>query len=230
MTRLTRRSAICVGKKPTALRSVPNAAAWMSTSSPRAGSSACRHRFSVTSGTIFHGRKLKFVDLLEAVCILMNGAKGISAPQLARDIDVQHKTACGLSHKIREALAAETNGHQLTGIGRQFDRALHRQPHHHRPVQCRRRLGQDAAAGGARQSADAARRAVGPARRARLPGGPLHRGRSAHDHAAADSPAPDLIAQMPVLEAYRQRCEARPAFQKALDAQMADFAEAPAAA
>ncbi len=33
----------------------------------------------------------------------------------------------------------------------------------------------------------------------------------------------DLIAKMPVLEAYKQRCEARPAFKRALDAQMADF-------
>ena len=33
----------------------------------------------------------------------------------------------------------------------------------------------------------------------------------------------DLIAKMPVLEAYRLRCEARPAFKRALDAQMADF-------
>ena len=41
----------------------------------------------------------------------------------------------------------------------------------------------------------------------------------------------DLIAQMPMLEAYRLRCEARPAFARALAAQMADFTEqAPAAA
>src|SRR5262249_61894112 len=41
----------------------------------------------------------------------------------------------------------------------------------------------------------------------------------------------DLIAQMPNLEAYRLRCEARPAFKKALAAQIADFADtAPAAA
>lgn len=39
----------------------------------------------------------------------------------------------------------------------------------------------------------------------------------------------DLIAQMPVLEAYRMRCEARPAFKKALADQMADFAEQPSA-
>jgi len=35
----------------------------------------------------------------------------------------------------------------------------------------------------------------------------------------------DLIAQMPVLEAYRLRCEARPAFTRALAAQMADFTD-----
>jgi glutathione S-transferase len=41
----------------------------------------------------------------------------------------------------------------------------------------------------------------------------------------------DLIAKMPVLEAYRLRCEARPAFKRALAAQMADFADqAPAVA
>ncbi len=37
----------------------------------------------------------------------MNGAKGHSALQLSRDLDVQYKTAFVLSHKIREALAAE---------------------------------------------------------------------------------------------------------------------------
>jgi len=35
----------------------------------------------------------------------------------------------------------------------------------------------------------------------------------------------DLVAQMSVLEAYRTRCEARPAFQKAIAGQMATFAE-----
>ena len=35
----------------------------------------------------------------------------------------------------------------------------------------------------------------------------------------------ELVARVPVLEAYRRRCEARPAFQKALADQMAPFAE-----
>ena len=40
----------------------------------------------------------------------------------------------------------------------------------------------------------------------------------------------DMVAQYPTLDAYRLRCEARPAFKRALDAQMADFAEMPAVA
>ena len=40
----------------------------------------------------------------------------------------------------------------------------------------------------------------------------------------------DLIAHYPTLDAYRLRCEARPAFKRALDAQIADFQDKPAAA
>lgn len=39
---------------------------------------ACYHQFSVTSGTIFASRKLSFTDLLAAIAIFVNGAKGIS--------------------------------------------------------------------------------------------------------------------------------------------------------
>lgn len=38
-----------------------------------------------------------------------------------------------------------------------------------------------------------------------------------------------LVAQFPVIEAYRLRCEARPAFQRALDAQLGDFVDQPPA-
>ncbi len=75
----------------------------------------CYHQYSVTSGTIFASRKLSFTDLLAAICIFANAVKGISALQLARDLDCQHKTAFVLAHKIREALAAETKGLKLSG-------------------------------------------------------------------------------------------------------------------
>ncbi len=73
------------------------------------------HQYSVTSGTIFGSRKLSFTDLLAAIVIFTNAVKGISALQLARDLDVQHKTAFVLAHKIREAMASETAGLKLSG-------------------------------------------------------------------------------------------------------------------
>ncbi|MDZ4056171.1 MAG: IS1595 family transposase, partial [Polynucleobacter sp.] len=76
---------------------------------------ACHHQYSVTSGTILASRKMAFVDLLAAICIIVNAAKGISALQLARDLDCQHKTAFVLAHKLREALASETDGAVLNG-------------------------------------------------------------------------------------------------------------------
>lgn len=76
---------------------------------------ACLRQFSVTSGTILASRKMSFTDLLAAICIIVNGAKGISALQLARDINCQHKTAFVLSHKLREAMASETKNATLDG-------------------------------------------------------------------------------------------------------------------
>ena len=76
---------------------------------------ACHRQFSVTSGTIFASRKLSFVDLLAAICLVVNASKGLSAVQLSRDLDVQHKTAFVLMHKLREAMAAETRDAMLSG-------------------------------------------------------------------------------------------------------------------
>ncbi|WP_048646374.1 IS1595 family transposase [Nitratireductor soli] len=76
---------------------------------------ACHAQFSVTGGTMFASRKLSFTDLLAAICLFVNGAKGMSAVQFSRDLDVQYKTAFVLAHKLREALAAETVTEMLDG-------------------------------------------------------------------------------------------------------------------
>jgi len=76
----------------------------------------CHHQFSVTSGTIFANRKMSYTDLLAAIVIFVNGAKGVAALQLSRDLDCQYKTAFVLSHKLREAMSAEQAGRQLNGI------------------------------------------------------------------------------------------------------------------
>lgn len=77
---------------------------------------ACHSQFSVTSGTIFASRKLSYTDLLAAIVIFVNGAKGVSALQVSRDLDVQYKTAFVLSHKLREAMALEAQGRVLDGV------------------------------------------------------------------------------------------------------------------
>jgi len=76
---------------------------------------ACYHQYSVTSGTIFASRKLSFTDLLAAIVLFVNGAKGLSALQASRDLDVQYKTAFVLFHKLREAMAREFATTKLNG-------------------------------------------------------------------------------------------------------------------
>lgn len=75
----------------------------------------CDHMYSVTSGTIFANRKLHVRDYLLAIVLFVNGAKGKSALQVSREMGVQYRTAFVLCHKLREALAAETNDMTVSG-------------------------------------------------------------------------------------------------------------------
>lgn len=75
----------------------------------------CGAQFSVTSGTIFASRKMAHRDLLAAIAIFVNGAKGHSALQLSRDLDCQYKTAFVLAHKLREAMGAADKGTKVSG-------------------------------------------------------------------------------------------------------------------
>ncbi len=75
----------------------------------------CNYRFSATSGTIFADRKMGVRDILLAIAIFVNGAKGHSALQLSRDLDCQYKTAFVLAHKIREAIVDTDKGTTVSG-------------------------------------------------------------------------------------------------------------------
>jgi transposase-like protein len=75
----------------------------------------CLAQFSITTGTIFASRKLPLRDILAAIAIFVNSAKGHSALQLSRDLDIQYKTAFVLSHKIREAISNTNKGKTLSG-------------------------------------------------------------------------------------------------------------------
>jgi len=75
----------------------------------------CGAQFSATSSTIFASRKLSFQDILASIAVFTNGAKGHSALQMSRDLDVQYRTAFVMQHKLREAMAAETAMVTLSG-------------------------------------------------------------------------------------------------------------------
>lgn len=76
----------------------------------------CRRKFSVTSGTLLHSRKLDFVTLLIAVKLFSSGAKGIPAIQLGNESDIAYKSAFVMSHKLREGQIKAQLGRQLSGI------------------------------------------------------------------------------------------------------------------
>ena len=84
---------------------------------PRFRCSACRRDFSPTSGTLFAFHKLEIRDYLAAVVIVCDEGKAA----LARDLDVQYKTAFVLAHKIREAMASEVKDRRLGGAGRHVE-------------------------------------------------------------------------------------------------------------
>jgi len=66
---------------------------------------ACRYRFSVTTGTIFHDSHLPLQKWFLAILLMCEAKKGISANQMKRTLGVAHKTAWYLCHRIRAAMA-----------------------------------------------------------------------------------------------------------------------------
>lgn len=76
---------------------------------------ACKKQFSMTSGTVFHSRKMKVRDILGAIAIFTNGAKGYSALQLSRDLGCDYKTSFVLLHKVRESIQLARDEGALQG-------------------------------------------------------------------------------------------------------------------
>lgn len=66
----------------------------------------CHNQFTPTSGTIFHDTHLPLIVWFQAITIILNAKKGVSASQLPRDLGIgRYKTAWYLNHRIREVMA-----------------------------------------------------------------------------------------------------------------------------
>lgn len=74
----------------------------------------CRKSFSVTIGTIFFDTRLPMQKWFLAISLILNAKKGISARQLARDIEVNKDTAWSMAMRIRNAM--KDDGALLCGI------------------------------------------------------------------------------------------------------------------
>jgi transposase-like protein len=64
----------------------------------------CRKQFTVRVGTVFECSRVPLHKCLQAVYLMTASKKGISAHQLHRTLEVTHKTAWFLAHRIREAM------------------------------------------------------------------------------------------------------------------------------
>ncbi|MDZ4761224.1 MAG: IS1595 family transposase [Alphaproteobacteria bacterium] len=76
----------------------------------------CSKQFSLTSGTIFHSRKMEVRNILAAIALFSNGVKGHAALHLVRDLGYAYQTAFVLLHKIREALGLAIDNSALSGV------------------------------------------------------------------------------------------------------------------
>lgn len=75
----------------------------------------CGKRFSVTSGTIFHSRKLAFRDCLALIAIFVNTVEGVSALEITRQLGISHKSAWVFMQKMREAITESRSKLRLGG-------------------------------------------------------------------------------------------------------------------
>jgi transposase-like protein len=76
----------------------------------------CNTTFSVTVGTIFHHTHLPLQKWLLAVSLVLNAKKGLSARQLARDLEVNKNTGWRMGMQIRKAMSERAQRELLSGV------------------------------------------------------------------------------------------------------------------
>jgi ISXO2-like transposase domain/Transposase zinc-ribbon domain len=101
----------------------------------------CREQFSAKSGTIFEDSHLPINKWFQAIALMVNAKKGLSALQMHRDLRISYRTAWYLNHRIRKAME-EGNPGLLAGVieadetylGGAYDRRRHRGPNEKQAV------------------------------------------------------------------------------------------------
>ncbi|NCQ25011.1 MAG: IS1595 family transposase [Rhodobacteraceae bacterium CG17_big_fil_post_rev_8_21_14_2_50_63_15] len=68
----------------------------------------CRKQFTVRKGTIFEESHIEMHKWLQAIHLMVSSKKGISSHQLHRVLEITHKSAWFMSHRIREAMRSDS--------------------------------------------------------------------------------------------------------------------------
>ena len=69
----------------------------------------CRKQFTVRKNTIFEESHIPLHKWLQAIHLMVSSKKGISSHQLHRVLEITHKSAWFMSHRIREAMRNDGN-------------------------------------------------------------------------------------------------------------------------
>jgi hypothetical protein len=78
--------------------------------------SACRHQTSLTAGTVMHRTRTPLVKWFWAIYLVSTDKRGHSALALSEKLDIGHKCAWTMLHKIRKAMEARDADYQLAGL------------------------------------------------------------------------------------------------------------------
>ena len=68
----------------------------------------CGKQFTVRKGTIFEESHIPMHKWLQAIHLMVSSKKGISSHQLHRVLEITHKSAWFMSHRIREAMRGDS--------------------------------------------------------------------------------------------------------------------------
>ena len=89
----------------------------------------CKSSFNVLSGTIFQKTKIPLQKWFLAISLMANAKKSLSSHQLARDLELNQKTAWFMQQRIRAAMASD-EGELLQGIIEADETYLGGKPRH----------------------------------------------------------------------------------------------------
>jgi transposase-like protein len=76
----------------------------------------CRKKFSVLTGTVFHGSKIPIRTWLFVVLELSTSKNGVAAREIERKYNLTAKTAWFMLHRLREGMKRDSGAEFLSGV------------------------------------------------------------------------------------------------------------------